>query len=357
MGEIEKNTVIAVDVMGGDNAPDEIVKGAANATLESPGKVILVGREDRIIEALKDAPHNSDQIEIYHTDESITMEDMPREAVRRKPNASMIIAAKMCSDGRANGVVSAGNTGAYVLSASLNIPRIVGVRKTAIATVYPTRNVQKRQDHFSLLLDVGANIHSSVEDMVQFALMGKIYASDIKGIQDPTVSLLNIGKESYKGGELLSSVYKILDELPEVNFIGNIEGNEVMLGLSDVVVTEGYVGNIVTKTIEGVAEMASHLGRYAFKHRFLWRLGLIALSSGIKQLKSSTDYSEYGGAPLLGFKEIVIKAHGRSGSKAITNAIKLAAKSHRDNVCGRIEREIAEFESRNYSGKIEQSAL
>lgn len=357
MSEIEKNTVIAVDAMGGDNAPDEVVKGAAVASIESPGKIILVGDESKILPILDKEPHNSDRIEIVHTEEAITMEDMPREAVRRKPNASMILAAKLCAEGRAQGVVSAGNTGAYVLSSSLNIPRIVGVRKTAIATVYPTRNAQKRRDHFSLLLDVGANIHCSVEDMVQFALMGKIYASDIKGIQDPTVALLNIGKESYKGGKLLSSVYKILDELEEVNFIGNIEGNEVMLGLSDVVVTEGYVGNIVTKTMEGIAEMASHLGRYAFKHRFIWRLGLIALSSGIKQLKSSTDYSEYGGAPLLGFKEIVIKAHGRSKAKAITNAIKLAAKSHRDNVCGRIEREIAEFESKNYPEKIEDTIL
>ena len=357
MTEIEKNTVIAVDAMGGDYAPYEIVRGAATASLESPGKIILVGDRAQIESILSKESHNSEQIEIVHTAEVITSEDIPREAVRRKPNASMIIAARLCTDGRAHGVVSAGNTGAYVLSSSLNIPRIVGVRKTAIATVYPTRNAQKRQDHFALLLDVGANIHCSVEDMVQFALMGKIYASDIKGIHDPTVALLNIGKESYKGGELLTSVYKILDELPEVNFIGNIEGNEVMHGLSDVVITEGYVGNIVTKTMEGIAEMASHLGRYAFKHRFIWRLGLIALSSGIKQLKSSTDYSEYGGAPLLGFKEIVIKAHGRSKAKAITNAIKLAAKSHRDDVCGRIGREIAAFESKNYSGKIENTLL
>jgi glycerol-3-phosphate acyltransferase PlsX len=310
--------------------------------------VILVGDENKIGDILADVEYNPEQMKIVHTEEVITMEDMPREAVRRKPKASMIIAAQLCASGEAQGLVSAGNTGAYVLASSLNIPRIVGVRKTAIATVYPTRNVQKRRDHFALLLDIGANIHCSVEDMVQFALMGKIYASDIKGIDNPTVALLNVGKESYKGGELLSRVYRILNDLPGVNFIGNIEGNEVMLGLADVVVTEGYVGNIVTKTLEGIAEMMSHLGRYAFKRRFSWRLGLIALSSGIKQIKSLTDYSEYGGAPLLGFKEIVIKAHGRSKAKAITNAIKLAAKSHRDNVCGRIEKEIADFESHNY---------
>ena len=356
MNNLAEKTVIAVDAMGGDNAPEEIVKGVATASLESPGRFILVGHEERISKILSTVPHNSPRIEIHHTDEYIAMEEMPREAVRRKPKASIVIASKLCAEGRAHGVVSAGNTGAYVLAATLYIPRIAGVRKTAIAAVYPTRNLQKRKDHFALLLDVGANIHSSIEDMVQFALMGKIYASDIKGIEDPTVALLNIGKESYKGGELLTSVYKILEELPEVNFIGNIEGNEVMLGLSDVVVTEGYVGNIVTKTIEGMAEMASHFGRYAFKRRLLWRLGMIALSGGIKKLKSSTDYSEYGGAPLLGFKEIVIKAHGRSKAKAITNAVKLAAKSHRDDVCGRIERAIAGFESKNYMDKYRDSA-
>lgn len=353
----EKNIVIAVDAMGGDNAPNAIVQGAAVATLESPGKVILVGNEEKITDILSRETYDSERLEIVHTDEIIDMTDMPRDAVRRKSNASMIVAVKLCAEGRAHGVVSAGNTGAYVLASSLHIPRIVGVRKTAIATVYPTRNVQKREDHFALLLDVGANIHCSVDDMVQFALMGKIYASDIKGIEDPTVALLNIGKESYKGGDLLSTVYRILSNLPGVNFIGNIEGNEVMLGMSDVVVTEGYVGNIVTKMMEGMAETASHLGRYAFKHRLLWRLGLIALSGGIRRLKRSTDYSEYGGAPLLGFKEIVIKAHGRSGAKAITNAIKLAAKSHRDNICGRIEREIAEFESLNVAGKFKNSSL
>ncbi|MCK4716597.1 MAG: phosphate acyltransferase PlsX [Candidatus Marinimicrobia bacterium] len=340
---MNKKTVIAVDVMGGDNAPDEIVKGAAEATVESPVNVILVGDERRIKAILEKVEYRREQLKIVHTDDMITMEDIPREALRRKPEASMVLAAKLCSAGRTQGLVSAGNTGAYVLSASFNIPRIAGIRKTAIAAVYPTRNAQKRKDHFSLLLDIGANIHCSAEDMVKFALMGKIYASDIKGIKDPTVALLNVGKESYKGGKILSRVYKILDELPGVNFIGNIEGNDVMLGLSDVVVTEGYVGNIVTKTMEGIAETVSHLGRYAFKRRFIWRLGLIALSSGIRQLKELTDYSEYGGAPLLGFKEIVIKAHGRSKAKAITNAVKLAAKSHRDNICGRIEKEIAEF--------------
>jgi len=345
-------TTIAVDAMGGDLAPTEPVLGAAQATLESTAQVILVGDKIRILNLLNETEYNANQIEIIHTDEFITNEDIPQQVIKKKPKASMILAAKLCREGTVQGLVSAGNTGAYVLSASQYVPRIVGVRKTAIAAVYPTQNAQKRDDHFALLIDIGANVHCATEDMVQFALMGMIYASDIKGIPDPTVALLNIGKESYKGGEMLSRVYKILDRLPNVNFVGNIEGDDVMKGLADVVVTEGYVGNIVMKTIEGIVETLSHLGRYAFKHRFLWRLGLIALSSGIRTLKKLTDYSEYGGAPLLGFQNVVIKAHGRSKAKAITNAIKLAAKSYRDNICGKISKEINRFESNTFIDDI-----
>ncbi|HCK99023.1 MAG TPA: phosphate acyltransferase PlsX [Candidatus Marinimicrobia bacterium] len=344
------DTIIAVDAMGGDYAPDEIVMGAAVASLESPTNIILVGDEAKIKAVLEKTDYRQDRIEILHTDQIVTMKDTPSEAVRKNPKSSLVMAAKLCGRGKAHGMISAGNTGAYVLSAVKYIPRIKGVRKTAIATVYPTRNIQKRADNFALLLDVGANIHCSKEEMVQFALMGKIYASDVKGIENPTVALLNIGKEPYKGGAMLSGTFSILESIPNLNFIGNIEGNDVMKGLADVVVTEGYVGNIVMKTMEGIAEIANHLGRYAFKHRFLWRLGLIALSGGIRQMKQLTDYSEYGGAPLLGFREIVIKAHGRSKAKAITNAIKLAAKTHRDNVCGLIEKEIQQMKSQFGNG-------
>jgi len=341
-GYDSSQTVIAVDAMGGDFAPREIVKGVAMVTRESPVHVILVGDEARIREELQDLEYAAEQIEIVHTDQVIGNEDHPREALEQKSEASMIVAAKLIAEGRAHGLVSAGNTGAYVLASSLFIPRIKGVQKTAIAAVYPTRNRQKRRDIFAMVLDVGANIHCSAANLVQFAIMGQVYAADIKGIEDPTVALLNIGKESYKGGETLSEVYRILAEAPNINFIGNIEGNDILKGLADVVVTEGYVGNIVMKTVEGLTDIMKEMGRYAFKHRFIWRLGMIALSGLIRDVKKLTDYSEYGGAPLLGYKEIVIKAHGRSRAKAIKNAVKLAAKSHRDRICERMEREITQ---------------
>ncbi len=346
------HTVIAVDAMGGDYAPEEIVRGAARATLETSINTILVGDKEKIVPILETTEHRPEQVEIVHTNQYIDNEDNPKLILSRKPRASMLVAAELCGGGSANGMVSAGNTGAYILSAAKYIPRIKGVRKTAIATVYPTRNETKRRDPFALLLDIGANIHCTAEELVQFAIMGKIYASDVKGVNNPTVALLNIGKEPYKGGEILSKTHEMLNSIGNLNFIGNIEGNDIMKGLADIVVTEGYVGNIVMKTLEGIAETISHLGRYAFKRRFVWMLGLIALSSGIKQLKQVTDYSEYGGAPLLGFREIVIKAHGRSRAKAITNAIKVAAKTHRDNVCEKMAREIALYEQQFYGRTI-----
>ena len=335
------HTVIAVDAMGGDYAPTEIVMGVARVTVETSINTILVGDEEKIKPILERTEHRPEQIKIVHTDQFITNDDEPKSILVKKPAASMLIAAQICGSGQAHGMVSAGNTGAYILSAAKYIPRIKGVHKTAIATVYPTSNEKGRRDPFALILDIGANIRCSTEDLVQFAIMGKIYASDVKGVKDPAVALLNIGKEPHKGGDILSRAYEILSAQKNLNFIGNIEGNDIIKGLADVVVTEGYVGNIVMKTIEGIAEMLSHLGRYAFKRRFIWMLGLIALSSGIKQLKQVTDYSEYGGAPLLGFREIVIKAHGRSRAKAITNAIKVAAKTYRDNVCEKMANEIA----------------
>jgi len=341
-----EQTIIAVDAMGGDNAPREIVLGAAKVTLETSVKVKLVGDENIIREILDNTEYNSDQLEIVHTTQVISNDDHPKEVIRRKTDASMVVAAKLCGQGEAHGLVSAGNTGAFVLSSVKHIPRIKGISKTAIASVYPTQNMQKREDIFSLLLDIGANIHCSTKDLVHFAIMGKLYASDIKGIANPTVGLLNLGKEPHKGGEILSQVYKILTEMENINFIGNIEGNDIMKGKADVVITEGFVGNVVLKTIEGIAETLTHLGKYAFKHRLIWKLGLMALSGGIKQMKKVTDYSEYGGAPLLGFQEIVIKAHGRSKAKAITNAIKVAAKTHRDKVCTKIANEINQIETK-----------
>ncbi|BFN36984.1 phosphate acyltransferase PlsX [Fidelibacter multiformis] len=335
---------IALDAMGGDDAPAVTVQGAAEATLESPLKVLLIGDEKAIQKELKKHKYHADQIEIIHTSHQISMGENPKIAMNQKPDASIVLATRKVSEGHAHALVSAGSTGAVILSAAKNIPRILGVHKAALAASYPTHNIQKRQDIFSLLLDVGANIHNSHHDLVHFAFMGATYAREIKKIENPSVGLLNIGAEEYKGGEKLARTHGILKTLPDINFIGNIEGNQIMQGLADVVVTEGLTGNIALKVMEGMASSVKHLGKQAFRQNVLWKMGLIMLSGGIRKLKDVTDYQEYGGAPIFGFDKMIIKCHGRSTAKAIKNALKLAAKSVRDDITGQISRYITNYE-------------
>lgn len=336
--------IIAVDAMGGDDGPEPIVHGAVLAANANPVRVLLVGDEGKIRLLLAKQKYPKNSIEIIHAEDQIEMGESPRYAIEKKPNSSIMKAARLVARGRAQALVSAGSTGSVVLSAAKNIPRITGVRRTAIATVYPTMNELKRSDLLCLILDVGANVQCTAEEMVQFAIMGSAYVSDVRGIADPNVALLNIGEESSKGGEKMQETYRMLKESTNLNFIGNIEGKDLLRGAADVVITEGFVGNIVIKTLEGAAKTMGHLGKIAFKTKLVWKVGLIMLRKGLAMLKEVTDYSEYGGAPLLGFEKIVIIAHGRSNAKAMSNAIKLAGKCVRDDVCGKITKNISEFE-------------
>ncbi len=340
---------IAVDAMGGDNAPGVIIKGVLQAVRANPVKIILVGDKIKIEDTLKKLRYSGNDIEIVHTVQTIQMGESPKDSVHNKPDASIVLAAKLVSDGRADALVSAGSTGAVVLSAAKYIPRIYGVRRTAIATVYPTMNEFKRNDHLAFMLDVGANVHCSAEELVQFAIMGSSYVSEVREIANPTISLLNNGEEPSKGGEKMQKAYRMLSETSGVNFIGNIEGKDVLRGVTDVIVTEGFVGNIVIKTLEGAAKTVGSLSKLAFKMKWSWKIGLLMLRKGMQALKEITDYAEYGGAPLLGFEKIVIAAHGRSNEKAISNAIALAGKCVRDDVCGQIEKRIKDFEMRAHS--------
>ncbi|MBU0529895.1 phosphate acyltransferase PlsX [bacterium] len=335
---------IAVDAMGGDNGHKVVVRGAIRAAKANPVKIILVGNEKKLANALRKHKYDGDTIEIYNATEEIAMHDSPRTSVESKPDASIVVAARLVGEGKADALVSAGSTGSVVLSAAKNIPRISDVRRTAIATVYPTMNESKRDDYLSLMLDVGANVQCSAEELAQFAIMGSAYVSYVRGIPDPKVALLNIGEESSKGGEKMQEAYKMLKRIPSINFVGNIEGKDILRGMVDIIITEGFVGNIVIKTLEGAAKTVGRLGQLAFKTKITWKLGLILLRKGVAFIKEVTDYSEYGGAPLLGFEKMVIIAHGRSNAKAISNAIKLAGKCVRDDVCGQISRNIRSFE-------------
>jgi len=335
---------IAVDAMGGDNGHKVVVRGAIKAAKANPVKIILVGQEKKLSNALRKHKYDGDDIEIYNASEEISMHDSPRKSVESKLDASIVVAARLVGEGKADALISAGSTGSVVLSAAKNVPRISAVRRTAIATVYPTMNELKRDDYLSFLLDVGANIQCTAEELAQFAIMGSAYVSDVRGIPNPKVALLNIGEESSKGGEKMQETYRTLKNIPSINFVGNIEGKDILRGIVDVIVTEGFVGNIVIKTLEGAANTVGKLGKLAFKTKISWKIGLMMLRKGIAFIKEVTDYSEYGGAPLLGFEKMVIIAHGRSNAKAISNAIKLAGKCVRDDVCGQISKNIHAFE-------------
>ena len=335
---------IAVDAMGGDRGHKVVVRGAIKALKDHPAKIILVGPQKKLENALRKHKYDGDSIVIHNATEEITMHESPKTSIENKPDASIVVAAKLVGDDKADALVSAGSTGSVVLSAAKNIPRISDVRRTAIATVYPTLNEAKRNDYLSLMLDVGANVQCSSEELAQFAIMGSAYVSDVRGIPNPKIALLNIGEESSKGGERMQEAYKLMKNTESINFVGNIEGKDVLRGVVDVIVTEGFVGNIVIKTLEGAAKAVGNLSKLAYKTRISWKLGLIMLRKGLTILKEVTDYSEYGGAPLLGFEKMVIIAHGRSNTKAISNAIKLAGKCVRDDVCGQISRNINSFE-------------
>src|SRR4051812_26854361 len=317
--------------MGGDVGPSATVGAAAAVSRETTIHVKLVGHPDRLKEELDRQPHDASRIEIVPAMEVVGMAEKPKEALLAKRDASITVAARTVGEGGADALVSAGSAGALVIAAAKQVPLLEGVKRAALAAVYPTRMRSFNNDRFALILDVGATVRCTSEQLLQFAYMGHAYASRISKVPSPAIGLLNMGEEETKGDEVLTTAYRLMKEDPRLNFIGNIEGNDLPRGVADVIVTEGFTGNVVLKFAEGVSEVAKNLGEYAFKEKFLWKIGLMFLSSGLKQIKDLTDYREYGGAPFLGFSHIVIKAHGRSGPHAIANAIKVAAKA----VCGR----------------------
>lgn len=332
--------------MGGDHAPHEAVAAAARISRETDLHVALVGEPARLRAELSALPHRADRIEVVTAREVVHQDEKPRAALAAKPDASVLVGARLLAAKEADALVSAGSTGALVLAAAAEVPRIPGVERAALAAVYPTRPRPNNPDRFALLLDVGATVRCRPADLLFFAYMGHAYASRISKVARPTVGLLNMGTEETKGDEVLQLAHRLMKADPLLNFVGNVEGDGIPGGAADVIVCEGYVGNVSLKMAEGVNEVFKSIGKWAFKQSLLWRMGLMLLSGGLKRLKDLTDYGEYGGAPLLGFCAPIIKAHGRSRERAITNAIKVAAKAARDDVCGEIEGAVASFESR-----------
>lgn len=308
---------VAVDAMGGDFAPVEIVKGALQAARANQDmQIILVGREQEIRSCLP-SPEVPANIAFRQASEVIEMGEHPANAVRKKKDSSIVVATRMVKEKEADAVVSAGSTGAQMTAALLTLGRIKGIERPAIATVLPTQAGGK------LVLDVGANPDAKPEHLFQYALMGSVYAERILGIPDPRVGLLNIGSEEGKGNELTLQAYPLLKE-GNFNFIGNIEGRDVPYGKADVVVCEGFVGNVLLKTAEGLAGALFELIKEKITSTPVRKLGALAVKPGLKEIARSMDYAEYGGAPLLGVNGISIICHGSSKAKAIFNAIRVA---------------------------------
>ncbi|AGL02203.1 phosphate acyltransferase PlsX [Desulfoscipio gibsoniae] len=311
---------IAIDAMGGDYAPREIVRGAWEACRETGQQIIMVGDRKNLENELNQLGKTCAGLEIVHADEVITMDEAPVVAVRRKKNSSLVMAAELVRDGYASAFVSAGSTGATMAAALLRLGRIPGIARPAVAGVLPTER------GVTILLDVGANVDCKPRHLVQFAIMGSLYAHRILGIENPRVGLLNVGEESTKGNELTQETYPLLQEAP-VHFYGNVEGRDIFKGTVDVVVCDGFVGNVVLKTGEGLADVLMSMIGQAMRQSILAKAGAALTLPALKSLGKKINYSEYGGAPLLGINGVAIVCHGSSKSLAIKNAIYRARES------------------------------
>jgi glycerol-3-phosphate acyltransferase PlsX len=326
---------VAVDAMGGDMGPRVVVAGAIDAALARPGEihVILVGREEQ----LRPLVGGVDPllVEIVHASENIDMHEPPANAIRKKKDASISVALRLIREGKADAMVSAGNTGAVVASSLLTIGRLHGVSRPAISTLWPN----KRRG--AVVLDVGANHECTPKNLLQFAVMGSVYAETSIGITNPRVGLLNIGEERSKGNELVRDSYALLEADPRINFVGNVEGRDVFDGAADVVVCDGFVGNVILKFSESIYSFLSHLVRDEIRRGFLAKAGALLMKPAFSSVRSRLDYAEYGGAPLLGVKGVVIISHGKSSRRAIKNALMAAARSVNADVNRHIEERFA----------------
>jgi glycerol-3-phosphate acyltransferase PlsX len=304
---------IAIDAMGGDHAPKEIVLGAMKALdTYKDLSITLVGDENKI----NAYTNEQERLTIIHTEEVISGTDEPVRAVRRKKNSSMVLAAKEVSEGRADACISAGNTGALMAAGLFVVGRIEGIERPALAPTLPTIGGEG-----FVLLDVGANADAKPDHLVQYALMGSIYSQKVRGIENPRVGLLNIGTEEKKGNDLTKHTYEMLQNT-DIHFIGNVEARDLLNGVADVVVTDGFTGNMVLKTIEGTAMSVMKMLKSALMSSFKTKVAAAILKPDLMKIKTQMDYSEYGGAGLFGLKAPVIKAHGSSDAHAVFNAVR-----------------------------------
>ncbi len=325
---------IILDAMGGDNAPNAVVKGAVRAVRELDTDVVLVGREEEVRAALAACGGESEpRIRVVNATEVVTMEDEPGMACYKKRDSSMTVALKMLREGEGDAVVSAGSTGALLAGATQFVKRVKGIRRAALGPVIPNG------ERGVLLIDCGANVDSTPEYLLQFAYMGAFYARKIMGVQEPRVALLNVGTEDTKGGELQKAAFALLKQASDagrINFVGNAEGSELFTGRMDVLVTDGLAGNVMLKTVEGAAKFLFKQLKGVMYKSTKNKLGALLIKNDLTGMKAMLDPSEVGGTALLGISKPVIKAHGSSDDRAIFNAVRQAVACADADVAGAI---------------------
>src|SRR5579862_2799933 len=329
-------SVIALDAMGSDRAPKPEIEGAIHAARNYGARVLLIGPEPILKSELDRHPSASRlPIEIVHASEVITMDDKAVQAVRAKRDSSLRVGLRLVREGRAAGFVTAGNTGAAMATAKMVLGTLPGVDRPALAAIFPTA-----LGTGAMLLDVGANVDCKPNNLEEFAVMGEIYFRSIFGTKRPTVGLLSIGEEESKGNELTRESFQLLKQLP-LNFVGNVEGRDLYNGEVDVIVTDGFVGNVALKTSEGVANLVRSALKEALRATITRQVGYLLSRSAFTEFKKRLDHTEYGGAPLLGLKGVCIITHGSSNANAIKNAIRVASEFSESHVNEEIEKGIA----------------
>lgn len=333
-----EQVVVALDAMGGDHAPEQIVQGAVNAVQGTDEiKVILVGQEERIREELySKCQYDGSAIEIVNATEVIDMGDVPTTAIRNKKDSSLVVAMKLVRDGKADAVVSAGSTGAILVGGQLVVGRLKGIKRPPLAPFVPTTK------GFSLLIDCGANVDARPEHLVQFAQMGSIYFENVMGKKNPTVGLLNIGTEEEKGNQLVKETKPLLEACETVHYVGSVEARDIVKGAVDVIVCEAFVGNVVLKFFEGLALTLFDSLKQGLMSSLRTKIGTLLVKPALRGLKKQFDTSSQGGAPLLGLKGLVVKAHGNSTSKEIEIAIKQCISFKKQKINEKIKESICD---------------
>jgi glycerol-3-phosphate acyltransferase PlsX len=331
---------IAVDAMGGDHAPEAEVEGAVRAAKAFPVQIVLVGKEDVLTKELARYEDSLGlPIQVVHASERVTMEDSAARSVRAKRDSSIRVASRLVRDGVVQGLVSAGNTGAVMATVKTVQGMVHGVDRPALTAVFPTVKGTP-----AVMMDVGANVDCSPQMLAQFAVMGDIYSRVIFGNKGPRVGLLSIGEEEHKGNDLTRAAWPLLRSLA-INFIGNVEGGDLYSGKADVIVCDGFIGNVALKSSEGVIEVIVKMLKESLEGSITGQMGFLLARRALKQFKKRLDYSEYGGAPLLGVKGVCIICHGRSNANAIKNAIRVAAQFAEARVNQHIETELKRWET------------